>query len=115
MNAQGHSYAPVPGKIPGRAINLGGVDFTLPPLNLDGVRVAQPLFIEFEKVDHVVDSLGMAAKILHVALVRNYPDLTEADVLALLDTGNAIPALAALASLSGFRASPLGEPKPASP
>lgn len=115
MEASGHSYRPVPGKIPGRAINLGGHDFVLPPLNLDGVRIAQPLFLEFEKHEHVADSLEMAAKILHIALVRNYPKITEADVAALLDTGNAIPALAALASLSGFKAAPLGETRPASP
>lgn len=115
METNGHAYRPVPGKIPGRAINLGGHDFIMPPLNLDGVRVAQPLFVEFEKQEQVADTLAMAAKILHLALARNYPDLTEADLAGLLDTGNAVPALAALASLSGFKASPLGEARPASP
>lgn len=115
METQGHSFRPVPGKIPGRVINLAGNDFLLPPLNLDGVREAAPLFLGFDKLDTPAETLAATAKLLHLALVRNYPTMTEADVFGLLDTGNAVPALAALASLSGFKASPLGEPARASP
>lgn len=115
----GSKYAPVAGKIPGRALNLGGVEFTLPPLNLDGVQAFEPLQKRVAEVRAdgagLPELFGVVADALMLSLGRNYPDLTREEVLALLDLGNFLPAMDALAEVSGYRKAAAGESMPASP
>lgn len=110
------NYAPVPGKIPGTVINLGGHEFVMPPLNLDGCQRFGPLQAEFLAMQGAgtVDLprlYQVVAQCLHLALERNYPDLTVADIVGLLDAGTLRSALTELATVSGFVAA--GEATPA--
>ena len=111
----GSKYAPVPGKIPGRRINLGGVEFVMAPLNLDGVREYPTRLTAMQAIKVDVDDPGpffeAAADVLLLSLARNYPDLTRDELVALLDMGNVREASAALREVSGFL---LGEAAPAS-
>ena len=107
-------YDAVPGSIPGTKINLGGVELTMAPLNLDGVKSFLELQPELAKADGPEESFRITSKLLLLSLARNYPDMTEQDVLALLDTANAQEAMAVLGKLSGLKQMPAGEPQPAS-
>lgn len=49
-----------------------------------------------EKLERLVDAL-------HVALARNYPDLTREQVLDLVDMRNALELIAAIQGANGFR------------
>lgn len=111
----GSKYAPVPGRIPGQAINLGGVDLVFAPLNLDGVQAFIPLQAKFKETVNDLPSLtAIVAEALLLSLHRNYPDMTQGDVVALLDVGNLETAMDALAAASGFKKAAAGESPPAS-
>lgn len=111
-------YAPVPGRIPGEAFNLGGVDLVFAPLNLDGVRefdAAQKRFIAAagERADGIEAMTRACADVLLLSLRRNYPDMTADDVAALLDLGNMEPAIMVMCHASGMRQAAAGESAPA--
>jgi hypothetical protein len=111
----GSKYAPVPGKIPGTALNLGGVEFVAPPFNLDGVQEVMPLLEQTKGVKAAPETLRAVAAVLHISLKRNYPDLTVDELLPLIDMGNALPSLLAVCKVSGIEFAVPGEPVPASP
>jgi hypothetical protein len=105
-------YAPLPGKIPGTVMNLGGHDLVLAPLNLDGTQIVEPLLEQFNTATGSKEVATLAAKIVHVSLVRNYPDITEEEVLALLDLGNMQSAVLKVCSVSGMEFAKPGENPP---
>jgi len=113
----GSKYAPVPGKIPGTALNLGGVDFVAPPFNLDGVQEAMPMLSEARQRlagKPPEEVLRYAAGVIHISLRRNYPDLTLDELLQLIDMGNAMRVIDVICTASGIEFTK-GEPIPASP
>lgn len=111
----GSKYAPVPGKIPGTAINLGGRDLILAPLNLDGVQAFEPLQERFKQEAGDLGGLtNIVAEALHLSLRRNYPDMTIEDVAGLLDVNNMQSAMEELTAAAGFRKAAPGESAPAS-
>jgi hypothetical protein len=111
----GVRYAPIPGKIPGTAVNLGGHEFVVPPLNLD-------LYVRYEKD---IGEMGQPAstrerleKVLPVFLVslqRNYPELTLADLRLLIDFANARQLTDAIVETNALKLKAPGEQAPASP
>ena len=111
----GSKYAPVPGKIPGTALNLGGIDFVAPPFNLDGVQEVMPLLNGAKDLTTAEDVLKHSARIIHVSLKRNYPDLTFDELLVLIDMGNAQNVLETICTASGIEFKKPGEMMPASP
>jgi hypothetical protein len=113
--SEARSYAPVPGSIPGTELNLGGVVFVMPPLNLNAVRKYETHIANLGKKGTVSENIEEALPILHAALVRNYPDLTVEQLRELVDMGNYFEAVAALTSISGFKKVPSGEARPPSP
>jgi hypothetical protein len=115
VDANGSKYAPVPGKIPGTALNLGGVEFVAAPFNLDGVQEATRLLESLQGAKTAQESLRGAAAVIAISLQRNNPDITVEDVTALLDLGNWEAALLAVCGASGIKFAALGEPRPASP
>lgn len=116
METNGHSkYAPVPGKIPGTAVNLGGHVFIVPPLNLDQVVALKDDLPKLGQGTDLGDMLANSVPVLHASLVRNYPDLTVEELRALLDVGNLRPVCDALIAVNGLKVSPSGETSPASP
>ncbi len=112
METNGKKYAPVPGKIPGTPLNLGGVDFVMPPLNLDQVRAFESVLPTLGKKGSLTENIDEGLPLLHAALSRNYPDLTLDELRPLLDLGNFPAACSALVESSGFVESAPGEPRP---
>ena len=77
--------------IEGSKMNLGGQDYTVPPLNFRQLK-------QFGKEIKAVRNLGTSSDpmaelvtlvpVIAAAFKRNYPDLTEDQVMDLLDLGN---------------------------
>ena len=111
----GKRYAAVPGRIPGTPLNLSGVEFLMPPLNLDQVQQFEAIIPTLGQKPTLRENIEEALPVLHAALSRNYPDLTVEELRALIDLGNFGPACEALTSSSGFVKGPAGELQPASP
>jgi len=107
-------YAPVPGAVPGTRLNLGGVLFVMPPLNLDQVRAFESVLPTLGKRGSTTENVEEALPLLHAALSRNYPDLTVEELRPLLDLGNLLPACEALVESSGYAPAPPGEVMPPS-
>jgi hypothetical protein len=103
-------YAPVPGKIPGVPINLGGVNFVLAPL---GLRLAREAAERGAKINANnptdADMFEFGAWMIHQSLLRNYPDITAEEVMALLDSANVVEASDAIAGTSGLKRVAPGE------
>ncbi len=112
-HVNGNRYAPVPGKIPGTELNLGGVIFIAAPFNLDGVQEAMTVLETLKDAKSVKDSLRGTSQVLLISLRRNYPDLTLDELLPLIDLGNWHKALMAVCNASGLEFTS-GEPMPAS-
>jgi hypothetical protein len=107
--------------IPGKLINLGGKDYTLPPLNFAGLRKLGPKIQEVGgaylsgNLFMDVDKVGVVAEIVLAALQRNYPDLTLEEVENFLDFANVkevFPALMGVSGLEFKEGHPEGEPAP---
>ena len=112
-HVNGNRYAPVPGKIPGTELNLGGVIFIAAPFNLDGVQEAMTLLETLKDAKSAEDSLRGTAQVLLVSLRRNDPDLTIEQLRPLLDLGNWQKALLTVCGASGLEFKS-GEPMPVS-
>ena len=84
--------------IKGEKIMVGGEEMVLPPLNLDDVQQYWPEFIE----GSLFKNLKGCAEVFHAALVRNYPDLTLADLTAKMRPGEIVTNLPILMKQSGF-------------
>ncbi len=115
MGANGSSFKAVPGRIPGTAVNLGGIDFVMPPLNLDQVREFEAVIPTLGKRDTMAENLAEALPVIHAALSRNYPDLAVDDLRSLIDLGNFRAVCEALVTSSGYVPAAPGEPRPPSP
>lgn len=117
MSESNGKYAPRPGNIPGVPINLGGIDFVLAPL---GLRLAR----EFEAKGLALRDGGTATTIdaahqfnkelILASLHRNYPEITDAELEALLDTVVESEAVSAVLLQSGLKRVKPGELKPGS-
>ncbi len=112
----GNKYAPVPGKIPGVSINLGGHDLIVAPLSLDQVQALDSQIQELNSVDgmKLAEAVGKGLPVMLAAVQRNYPDMTEDSLRPLIDLGNFKELINIIIDSSGYkRVSPSGESKPA--
>lgn len=112
METNGHSFAPIKGKIPGKAINLGGHTLVLAPLNLDGLQQAMPLLDALKELTKLDEIITGSAPIVLLSLERNY-DIKLDEVVLLLDAGNVTQAVAIVCGVSGLEATAPGEIAPA--
>lgn len=108
-------YLPVPGKIPGRPVNMSGVVLIFAPLTLDQVQ-------QFEKDVATLGTAGTAREniesglpLLLASLNRNYPEITPEILRPLVDMANFKEACEALVDVSGFKRVSPGELPPAGP
>lgn len=90
--------------IKGVTVEMDGIEYTVPPLTLGAIQELQS---EVEKLaDPTVggsERFDGMAKIVHRAMLRNYPDLTIERVKnELLDMGNVFAATNAVMGASGF-------------
>ena len=96
----------------GVPLKLGGNDYVLPPLNLAALEKYWPVIESWgEPPASLVGRLSEGAELLHAALVRNYEDLTLAEVKEGLDLANFPAALAQLLEVSGLVRRLPGEPQ----
>jgi len=94
---------PVPGKIPGVSFNLGGNDVVLAPLNLKQVEELEPVIAEFSAATDMKSVAALGRKLITASLSRNYPDITEDDVMNILDLGQLKAAISAVMGVSGYK------------
>lgn len=91
--------------IDGVVINLGGEDYTIPPLNFGQIkRLAKEIQDSSKIVDGPFseDRLQAILIITLSALQRNYPDMTMEDLEEKLDVVNYVKVFQAIMGVSGF-------------
>lgn len=89
--------------VDGKSVKLGEKDYVVPPLNLKALRRLLPSIEQLkssgipsnEDMDVIVD-------IVHTALLRNYPELTKAEVEDGLDMANMKVVLGIVLGQSGL-------------
>ena len=94
--------------IPGVTIQMGGNEWTVPPLTLGQLRKLEGKIRSMINIG--ADGLGITeeqadtiAEVVAAALSRNYPDMTTDKVLNLIDLGNARQVINAVMGGSGLR------------
>ena len=106
--------------IPGVVVNLGGTDYTVPPLSLGAIELFQTKLETFSGNPLDASTRTLAADIIACALRRNYPEITRKTLLGeykldestgelletappLLDLANLQEVMAAVMDVSGLR------------
>jgi hypothetical protein len=100
--------------IPGVVFNLGGTDYTVPPLFLrEYFAHESELAILGEPGKHPMKEFAEAARtVLLAVLRRNYPDMTADTFDEIVPIGQLVPLIGAVFSQSGFASRPLTESAP---
>jgi hypothetical protein len=71
----------------GEAVDLGGVQYVLPPMSLGSVeRFHARIDAYLGKTE--TQPVGLMIDVIHSALLRNYPDLTREQVAEMVDISN---------------------------
>jgi hypothetical protein len=90
----------------GRAVEIGGVTYVVPPMALGAVQENLPKLNALMKPDSTgllsPEQMGFALDVAHAAFQRNYPAMTRAELAELLDLGNLAGIIAAVAGVSGL-------------
>ena len=113
MSESVSKYAPIPGKSPGTAVNLGGREFVLAPLNLFQIEALEATIAQLGNNSGLKESLELSIPLVLASMQRNYPDVTADDVRGLLDLGNFMAVTKSIITSSGY-APAEGESLPAS-
>jgi hypothetical protein len=100
----GATTHPAP-RFKGQEQDLGGITYVVPPLALGAVKELLPRIQKVvtmggipsaEDIDTMIDVIGAAIR-------RNYPDVTSAELLELVDIGNVQPLFRMIMGLSGLK------------
>lgn len=90
----------------GKKMTLGEREFVVPALSLGQLRNGGVELLrqhdETSAKGQGFDAMELRGKLIHLALQRNYPDLTEEDVFGLLDMANTGEVWQTVLGLSGF-------------
>ena len=93
----------------GVTITIGGREFIIPPLSFKQVKALWPIIQEISKPEKtIVDAVDGFTQVVHAAISRNYPDVTQEEIADLLDFGNVNKIINDILGVSGFV---LGEKK----
>jgi hypothetical protein len=92
----------------GIKIQMGGVEYMVPPLTLGQLRRLDPMIKSMRNISSDVRSLSAEqidaiGEIVSTALGRNYPDMTAEKVLDLIDVANLNEVFFAVMTGSGLR------------
>ena len=98
-------------KFEGVAIVLAGTEYTVPALGIRDVKRLLPMVQRMKLEDGAPkeEFLDDACALIVVALRRNYPDMTDDEIIDLLDVTNLKPVLAAVLQASGFVVVPVAD------
>lgn len=89
-------------KFKGIKLHLGGKDYIVPPLNFRALQQLQSRLSEFSGgVDP--ESIQLVVDCAFLALKRNYDDITEDQVIDLLDLENMQEVMEAVMDVSGLK------------
>jgi len=89
-------------KYPGIKINLGGVDYIIPPISLGALQQLQSRVAAFEGGADS-ESVSTVIDVTHSALKRNYPEITVAQVSDMVDLGNMMDIFEMVMDVSGLK------------
>lgn len=107
----------------GIPIQLGDEEYLVPALSLSQVKSLRSSFVAMEQLRGQAQSiadekfselLDLAVPIIHAALTRNYPTVTQESLYNLLDLDTMNQCVEAVLSASGLKRVRKGEPTPAS-
>lgn len=104
-------------KFPGIKKTIGGTDYIVPPISLRTLQQLQSQIENFNGATLSPEALDTAITVIHSALKRNYPDITEDQVSDLVDVGNMFDLFETVMDVSGMKRKELeaesaGEQKP---
>lgn len=85
-------------KFKGVPVELGGQSFIVPPLSLGALETLGPSLAKFSAGQ---DQVKTSIDIVHAALVRNYPQITRAEVADLVDMQTVGAVVDAVMGVSG--------------
>ena len=88
--------------IEGKTINIGGRDFTVPPLCLRDVKRFLPMMTELYGKSPM-EQMTLTSEVILAALQRNYPDLTMDELDDLLDPISIHGVMDAILEASGLK------------
>jgi hypothetical protein len=108
-------YAPIPGKIPGTAVNLGGHEFIIAPLNLDLFIEHEKTISQFGSIEKSISGLERVLPTFLASIRRNYPDMTLEALRGLVDFGNFTQLTDAIVETNALKLKAPGESVPAAP
>lgn len=74
-------------KLPGLPVSLGGIEYTMPSLNVAASRLYWPRIKAMERGEEE-DPLDLTVKLVTACMQRNYPEITEAEVAQHVDMDN---------------------------
>lgn len=91
--------------MPGAVIEMGGREWTVPPLTLGQLRQLMPKIRQLSAIGTEMseEQIDILVEIVAAAVQRNYPDASSETVAQLLDLGNAGAVLNAVLTGSGLR------------
>lgn len=95
----------------GIKVNLGGKEYTVPPINLKALRQLGPKFASMAKAVDTGNISGLfegaqldtMLEVILSAMSRNYPDLTKDDLEEVVDLGNLVDLFGAVCAQSGLK------------
>lgn len=93
------------GRRGGEWVRLGLDEYQIPPL---GFRALQERAADIQALSSIgaaptMEQMSVVGRIVHAAMQRNYPAITEDEVLDMLDVGNFQRVLGAVLGMSGFQ------------
>lgn len=104
-------------KYPGIAMLLGGVEYIVPPLSLNGNIQYGDQIAAMKDSDNPIGQGKLMLEVIHAALLRNYPEISIDIVGEQVDLGNMQELFEAVMDVSGMKRKSLeagaaGEVKP---
>lgn len=87
-------------RIPGVEIELAGEKRILAPLNAAAVKQYKEALSN--AMSGAIPDIELVAQLAHASLIRNYPELTLADVEQMVDMSNMVYVLDAVTCISGL-------------
>ena len=98
--------------IDGVKVQMGGMEFVVPPLTINSFRKLQTELRNLQEFPGGLpneEQFEAITKLVQAALARNYPEQTVESVGDLIDTSNMQAVLAAVMSVSGMKERQAGE------